>query len=210
MENVSLHIEKRQEVGGGGARRLRENGYIPAVVYGRGSGSTAVQVKASDIKEFISRHGRNTIFSTEFAAEQDFHALIKDIQYDPVRQDIVHLDFQKVSLDEKVHTEVPIRVIGRERVEKEGHVVVHQLNTVRIECLPQDVPQHIDANVSDMKPGQALTASKLKLPIGVILVSKPTDVILSVTGGELDLKVDKKDEAVVPVGEEGNVHAKKV
>jgi large subunit ribosomal protein L25 len=172
--------------------------------------SLAAQVKASDFKEFLSRHGRNSLFTAEFAAEEDFSMLIKDIQYDAVKKDIVHLDLQRVSLNEKVNAEVPVKVTGRTAVEKAGSVVAHQLNTVTVECLPQDVPQYVEADITGMTPGYSLTAAKLRLPRGVALLTKPNDVILSITAGGLGLKVHKQDEPVVPSGEEGDVHAERI
>jgi large subunit ribosomal protein L25 len=210
MNGATLEIEKRTVVGGRSARRLRDNGYIPAVVYGRGVESVPAQLKAGELREFISRNGKNSVFTTEFAAENDFSAIIKDIQYDAVTKDVVHVDFQRVSFDEKIHAEVPIRIIGAERLEKGGNVVVHQLNEVTVECLPQDVPPYIPVDVSNMVPGHALTAARLQIPQAVTLITDPNVVILSVTGGKLDLQVNKVDEKVVPKGEEGEVKAVRV
>lgn len=237
MENVILNLEARTEVGGERPKRLRKSGYIPAVVYGQGMETVTTQIKASDFRGFLSKHGRTAVFTTEFAAEDNlsirsseslpvatsanvstfskanaFQAfenatqpkvetgsyLVKDIQYDPLRKGISHIDFQRVSLTEKVSNAVPVRVLGRERIEKDGNVIVHQLNEVIIECLPQDAPRYIDADVSGMTPGHSLTAGQLKLPVGAALVTDPLSNILSVTGGGLELKVHKEDEKSNP------------
>jgi len=210
MDRVMLSLEERKAIGGGRVKRLRKTGYIPAVIYGQGAESVATQVKASDFREFLSRNGRNAVFTTEFAAEQDFSMLVKDIQYNAFRNDIVHVDFQRVSLDENIRTEVPVRVFDGDKINKADSVIVHQLNSVTVECLPQDVPPYIVADVSGMTPGHSLTAAQLKLPFGISLITNPNDVILSVTGSNLELKVNKNDEPVVPEGEEGDVHAKRV
>lgn len=210
MDNSSFRFEERKEIGGGKANRLRRNGYVPAVVYGRGMEPVPVKVKVSDFREFLTKRGKNSVFATEFAAENDFSALLRDVQYDPVTKDVIHADFQKVSLTNKMHAKVPVKLIGRERIEREGNVVVHQFDEVTVECLPQDVPKYISADITGMTPGRSLTAAQLKLPDGVVLVNSPKDVILSVTGGKRDLEVDKVDEPVVPEGEEGYVKAKPV
>lgn len=210
MEQHSLHIEKREKVGSGKARRLRSSGYIPAVVYGHGVQSVAAQVKETDLREFLNKYGRNSLFTTEFAQENDVSILVKDMQVDPVNKKIIHLDLQRVFMTEKVHAVVPIRLIGREKIEKAGSVVVHQINSVTVECLPQDVPQYIEAEISGMTPGHNLTAGDLLMPQGVILVNKPSDVIMAVTGGRLELKVHKEDEPVVAVGTEGHLHAREI
>jgi large subunit ribosomal protein L25 len=210
MNDSTLNLEERSNVGWRKVKRLREAGYIPAVVYGQGMESTAAQVKAGELRDFLSKNGKNAMFTTEFAAEHDLSLLVKDIEYDPVKHNIVHVDFQRVSLTEKIRAEVLVRAVGAEWIEKAGNVVVHQLNDIVVECLPQDAPQHIDVNISDMKPGHSLTVSQLTLPEGVIPITDPQAVILSITNSNLDLQVDKVDENVVPVGEEGNVQAKRV
>jgi large subunit ribosomal protein L25 len=183
MNDKILKLEKRSQVGGGKPKKLRRNGYIPAVVYGQGMSPSSVQVKLPDMREFLARHGRNSVFTAEFAEEHDFSALIKDIQYDPVRKDIVHVDFQKISLTEKVQVEVPVKVTGKKDMEKSGNVVAHQLNEITVECLPQDVPKNVEANIAGMTPGSNLTAAQLKLPQGVALVTDPRSIILTITGG---------------------------
>lgn len=208
MADATLNLEERSQIGGKKTRRLREHGYIPAVVYGRGMDAKAVQVKTSDFRDFLSKYGRNSVFTTEFAAEHNLSLLVKDIQFDELRNDIFHVDFQRVSLTEKIRTEVPVKVIGEDQIKKSGSVVVHQLNEIEVECLPQDVPQYVNADVSGMTPGHSLTASSLNLPQGVTLLTDPGSIILSVTNSKLDMQVNKSDEPVIPAGEEGSVKAK--
>lgn len=184
MNNNSLKIEKRNEIGGGRAERLRERGLIPAVVYGRDMAATAASVNKSDLKAFLKNNGRNSVFNTEFAEEHDLSILIKDIQYDPVKKEIVHMDFQKVNSNEKVQVEVPVRINGRETVEKMGNVVSHQLNFVTVECLPGDIPHYAEADISGLKPGHSFTAGDFTFPGGVTLLSRPADIVLTVNGRE--------------------------
>lgn len=196
VKDTDLKLEERQVVGGGRSRRLRERGYVPAVIYGKGMESRSVKLKKSDLREFLSVNGRNAIFTTEFADEGELSAIIKDTQYDPVRRELIHVDFQKVSLTEEIQVHVPVRITGREVIERAGGVVVHQLDEVVVECLPQCTPKYIDADVSRLRIGQGLTAGQLVTPIGVALVTEPHSVILSITGGKTELEVEKTDELV--------------
>lgn len=208
MSDTLLKLEKRDEVGGRKAKRLRRNGYVPAVVYGKDIGSAPAQIKLQDIRGLIAKHGKNSIFTVEFAAENDFSALVKDIQYDPVNRDIVHIDLQKVSLTEKIQSVVPVKVTGKENIEKAGNVIVYQLNYVTVECLPQDIPKYVEADITGMTAGHSITAAQLKLPQGVKLVTDPDSVILSITsGGKLDVQVEKEDEPVQTDSEESNSQA---
>ncbi len=207
MNDAKLKLEKRDGTGTGEANRLRKANYVPAVIYGQGEESRPALINARELRQFLSKYGKNTVFSTEFAEEQDFSMLVKDVQYHPVRKDIMHVDLQRVSPNQKVHVEVPIMTTGAENVVRNSNVVFHQLNQVVVECLPQDVPRYIEADVSGMTAGNSLTAGQLKLPQGVSLVTDPEIIVLSITGGKVDLQVEKVDEPVKPEGEEGEVEA---
>ncbi len=204
MDDAPLNLEKRNEIGGGRVRRLRDQGYIPAVVYGRGAGSIAAQVKTSEFKQFLSKSGKNSVFTTEFAADEDLSVLVKDLQYDAFHREIIHVDFQRVSMNEKISVNVPVKIAGRERIEKGGNVIAHQLNEITVECLPNQVPRYLEADVSGLTPGHSLTASQLKLPQGVSLVNGAGEVVLSVTGGGLELKSSKAEEPAEPELVEGS------
>lgn len=184
MKNTTLKLEKRNEIGGGRARRLLGRGLIPAVVYGKDMKSTAALVNGSELRKFLKSNGRNSIFNTEFAEEQDLSVLIKNIQYNPVNNQIIHLDFLKVNPDEKVQVNIPVKVQGGESMKNTGNVLVHQLDSVTVECLPRDIPQHADANISNLKPGQSITAGDFKFSPGVSLITKPGKAVLTLKGHE--------------------------
>lgn len=184
MKSTTLKVEKRNEVGGSRARRLLDRGLIPAVVYGRDMKSTAALVNGSEFRKFLKSNGRNSIFNAEFAEEHDLSMLIKNIQYNPVNKEIIHLDFQKVNPDEKIQVNIPVRVKDSEIMKKTGNVVVHQLDSVTVECLPRDIPQYADADISDLESGHSFTAGDFKFPSGVFLISKPNKVVLTLKGRE--------------------------
>lgn len=184
MKSTTLKLEKRNEVGGGKARRLLGQGLIPAVVYGRDMVSTAALVNGSELRKFLKNNGRSTVFNVEFAEEQDLSMLIKNIQYNPVNKEIIHLDFQKVNPDEKVQVNIPVRIVGSESMKNSGNVVVHQMDSITVECLPGDIPQHADADITDMKPGHSFTAGDFKFSSKISLISKPNKVILTLKGHE--------------------------
>lgn len=210
MKNASLKLEKRLAVGGGRVKKLRSNGYVPAVVYGKQAAPRTVMVKATNLREFLIKNGKNAVFNASLESGESFPALVKEIQYGAIRNEFLHVDFQQVSLTENVHVTVPVRIIGREAVEREGGVIAQQLDGVNIECLPQDVPQYIDADISELAVGHSLTAGQLVIPDGVKLLTNPEDVVLSVTSGKHEVQEDKVDEPVVPKGEEGHVEAVEV
>mgnify|MGYP000052733018 CR=1 FL=1 len=176
-----MKIEKRSEVGHK-AKKLLKQGFIPAVVYGSDFQSTAAQVRKSELNRFLKAGGKNSLFKTEFAQEHDFSVIIKDIQYDPVNKEIIHLDFQKVEPHDKVQVQIPVKVTGSDTFIRAGNSVLHQLNAVTVECPAGSIPQYADADITSMKPGQSFTAADFKFPAGVRLVTDPGKVVLTIKG----------------------------
>jgi large subunit ribosomal protein L25 len=182
MENNSLKLEKRNEIGGGRGGRLRKRGQVPAVVYGGDMQAVPARVNASELKGFIKHNGRNAVFNTEFAEEHDLSVLIKDIQYDPVNKEIIHLDLQRVNPQERVTVDVPVRVIGGDSVMRAGNVIMHQLDAVKVECLPGNIPKYVEADISGLTPGHSFTAGDLKFTDKISLISRPGEIIATVNG----------------------------
>ncbi len=182
MNNTILKLDKRSEIGGGRARRLIERGLIPAVVYGKNTPSTAAMVNASELRRFLRVNGKNAFFNAEFAEEHELSMLIKNIQYDPVSKEIIHLDLQKVNPDEKIQVQIPVKVTGEENVRKAGNTVIHQLNSVEVECLPVEIPPYIVADITGFNPGRSITAGSLALPSGISMLSNPDQIIVTVKG----------------------------
>ncbi len=192
MDNPTLKLEKRTAVGGGKAKRLLEQGLVPAVVYGRGFGSAAAQVKRSELKKFLKTNGKNTVFKTEFAHEHDLSMIIKNIQYDPVNKEIIHLDFQKIDSQETVQMHIPVRVSGEETYTKAGHSVLHQLNSIVVECPAGSIPKYAEADITGMKPGQSFTASDFRFPSDVKVLTNPAKVILTIKGRHSEPDAEEK------------------
>lgn len=194
MKHIDLKLERRSETGGGSSGRLRNQGLIPAIIYGSGMEAAPARVKATELRKFLKHNGRSTVFNTEFAEEHDLTVLIKDIQINPVNHEIVHLDLQKVREDERVQVQIPIRVIGTESVRRAGGVVLHQKDSVAVECLPGDIPQHADADLTDFTPGHSFTAGDLKFTPQISMLSKPGEVLLTVVGHEQEIPPEAEAE----------------
>lgn len=176
MNNAVLKVEPREAVGGGKVKKLRAQGYIPAIVYGKEIDSTPVAIKLSDFREGLAKNGKNAVFNVELENGKTFPMVIKEIQYDILKNDYLHVDLQQVSLTEKRKATVPVRLLG-----SPDGIVVHHIDEIEVECLPLDMPEYIEADISGLTIGDNLFAKDLKLPENVELVSDPEDVIVSVT-----------------------------
>jgi large subunit ribosomal protein L25 len=198
MNDPTLKLEKRDAVGGGKAKKLLEQGLIPAVVYGRGFESAAAQVDRSELRKFLKTKGKNAVFKTEFAQEHDLSLVIKDIQYHPVNKEIIHLDFQKVDPQETVQMEIPVRVTGEEACARAGNSVLHQLNTITVECPAGSIPKYATADISGLEAGQSFTAADFRFPDGVKVLTDPSKVVLTIKGHRSEQAADEGKEEAPP------------
>ena len=147
------------------ARRLRVSGRVPAVVYGAKKNTVAVSVDPKQISRILnSEAGHNTIFDLEVSGEKT-KAMIVDWQFEPIKGKLLHIDLKRIAMDEKIRVTVPIHLVGEPAgVKQQGGILDQVLREVEIECLPGDIPSHIDVDVSELVFG-AVTRVK-DLPHG--------------------------------------------
>jgi large subunit ribosomal protein L25 len=166
MAMMTLKGARRSESGKGVARRLRADGRIPAVYYGRGEASIPLAVNLKELEElFHNAEGANVIVDlrVEGDSAQDRKALIREVQRDPVGGNILHLDLQHISLTERITVEVPVVLIGTPLgVKDSGGILEHLLREVEVECLPTDIPSKLEADVSLLQIGDTLHVSDIK------------------------------------------------
>jgi len=144
------------------ARRVRVGGKIPAVVYGANEPSVAVEVDPKQILRILhSDAGHNSIFDLE-VGDAKAKAMIVDWQYEPIKGSLLHIDLKRIALDKAIKVEVPIQLLGTPvGVKTQGGILDQVLREVEIECLPGDIPSHIDVDVSNLEFGQVLRVSDL-------------------------------------------------
>ncbi|MGB9145343.1 MAG: 50S ribosomal protein L25 [Acidobacteriaceae bacterium] len=144
------------------ARRVRAKGKIPAVVYGAAQPAVAVEVDPKQIQRILhSETGHNSIFDLEVAGATA-KAMIVDWQYEPIRGNLIHIDFKRIALDKPIRVEVPIQLTGvAVGVKTQGGILDQMLREVEIECLPADIPSHIAVDVSELTFGMVLRVSGL-------------------------------------------------
>lgn len=184
MSEMTIEVQRRERVGKGGNREARRNGLIPGVVYGGGKDSVPIQLDRKSFVEMMKKSdSENPIFLLKLAGSgQERHAILREIQKDPVSRMVIHLDFQRVEMNQKVHVTVPIELKGTAYgVKTEGGLMDFVTREIAIECLPGDIPAHIDLDVTEIRVGQHIEARDLQLPNGVSLYDSPEKVILSLT-----------------------------
>jgi large subunit ribosomal protein L25 len=193
-KNIVVEVEERAEIGKNSNRRLRKVGSVPGVVYGLDRPPFNVAVGARKIESVLALEtGKNTIFTLALAGQDRSRAvMIKALQRDPVSELLVHVDFVRVDLERVVRVNVPVRLVGiAEGVRTEGGVMefVHRL--VEVECLPADIPEHIDVDVSALHVNQHLSVKDLALTERVKILDDPEDIVCVVA-------IPKEEEVVAP------------
>lgn len=204
---LKLEAEKRDESGKGAARKLRARGRVPAVLYGHGVGPVSVSVGAKDLYRVLHGSAGTNVLVNLTVDGAEHLALPREIQRDHVRGRYVHVDFLAVRRDEMVTVSVPVRVVGESPGVKVGGVVEHHLWELQVECLPGDVPDGIDADVSELQVGDSLRVSDIVAPEGVTVLTPPEESLLSVVVPQVRVveevaEVAEGEEAAPAEGEE--------
>ncbi|MFW6163669.1 MAG: 50S ribosomal protein L25 [Planctomycetota bacterium] len=177
MERVTLQAEKRHEVGSRAARRLRAEGIMPAVLYGHRRGTVHLSIPARDFERLL--HDGIRLLDLEIGGTVE-PAIIKDIQYDALGDDLLHADFARVAMDEKLTVSIPVELHGTPKGVEAGGVLDHALMDVEVSCLPADIPDHVTVEVSHLEIGDTIHLRELQPPPGVEFLEDDEAAVASV------------------------------
>jgi large subunit ribosomal protein L25 len=202
MAEISLEVSRRESSGKGVARKLRQNGQIPAVVYGGHRDPVAITVDRKSVSELIqkSEHGVRSIFLLKMSGtDQQRHAMIKDIQINPISRKMTHIDFVRVVMDEAVRVTVPVHVVGvATGVKNGGGLLDWQVRELHVECLPNAIPDQIDVDVTALDGHDYYRISDLELPEGVKVLDDPERVVVGVTHAKAEPVAEGEAAAAEP------------
>jgi len=167
-----IKVQRREDEGKGASRRLRHAGLIPAIVYGGETKPVSIQLNHEEI--WLAQQNEwfySSILDLSLNGEVQ-KVLLRDLQRHPYKQLIMHIDFQRVNENEKLHASVPLHFVNEDKspAGKSAEVVVtHELNEVQVSCLPKDLPEFIEVDLSSLEVGNVVHLSDIKLPAGVEL-----------------------------------------
>jgi len=164
------------------ARRLRTTGMIPAVLYGAKKDPRAIAVDPKQILKILhSDSGHNTIFDINLDGEQA-KAMVVDWQYEPMKGHLLHVDLKRIAMDQKMHLSVPVHIVGEAKgVKEEGGILDLVLREIQIECLPADIPSHINIDVTDLAHGDSIRVSDLPQNAAIKYLNDPDSTVVHVT-----------------------------
>jgi large subunit ribosomal protein L25 len=177
MDIPTIDAWPREERGSRACRRLRRRGLVPAVMYGRGEPNVLLTLQEKEIESLMERH--TLIFEVEWDGQKT-PVQIKEIQYDALGEDVLHTDLGRISLDETVQVSVSVETQGEAvGVADEGGVLEVVLHELEVECLPTDIPESIEADVSELAIGDDLRVRDLILPDRVEALPDPNTVVVT-------------------------------
>ena len=201
-----MNVTVREKTGKEIARKLRREGMIPGVIYGPGSEPIPLAVRANELKKTLFRYRGeqilfNLVLENNGSSEQKL-ALVKELQYHPVTDEIIHVDFYEISMDREVEVEVPIEVVGKAKgVEHGGHLQL-LLHTMTVSCLPGAIMDKIEVDVSDLDIGDVVHVRDLTPPEGVRYLDSPDEPIVTILAPQKEEEPEAVEEAPEAAEEE--------
>ena len=195
MAAIKIQAERRTGVGKNKVDKLRQEGLIPGVVYGKNEDTEHIQVSGKDFTRVYNIAGTTTMIDLELNGDVS-PVLIKEVQTHPFKNQFLHVDFQKLKMDEKIKLTVPITLIGRENIQQTDGVLVQQLDEIEIECFPKDIPESVEVDVSNIDFNKPVLISDLEIFTNedITIFREADDVIASLVEAAAPA-VDEEEEA---------------
>jgi large subunit ribosomal protein L25 len=192
---MQLNAARRETIGKA-TRRLRRQGLLPAIVYGQNATPTSIQLNAHDFERVFVRAGRTQLIDLVVADGRPHKVLVKEVQWSPRRNTLVHVDFHQVSLREKLQVDVPIVVTGEAEPVSVGDAdVLIVMHTLRVECLPSLIPEAIEVDISGLTEVEAgVRVSELQLPESVVSVADPDELVVKLAARRVAAEEEEAEE----------------
>ncbi|MCX8081869.1 MAG: 50S ribosomal protein L25/general stress protein Ctc [bacterium] len=202
MDKIQFTAEEREGIGKGVARKLRAGGFIPAVLYGPGYEPIPLKVEKKSAEDIIRKLESHNVMADivikKGKKKETVKTILKDIQTDPIRGDILHLDFYRISMDHSVRMGIPVHLVGESPGIEKGGILEQELRELQVQALPDRIPALIEVDVSNLDIGHAILVKDIVLPEGVSLVDDPEKVVVTVLAPKAEkIEVEEGAEAVV-------------
>lgn len=196
MENAGvLNVELRTSTRKGDNNQLKRKGYLLGNIVGKGVESISIAVKKEDFTKSIKKVGRNAVLKLVVPDGKNYTVIAKEIRIEPIKNEISHLDFQMVSLSEKIKQDVIIKITGTELLESKRLLINSSIDSILVEGLPQDIPDEIVIDVSNLDAGGSIDFSDIKLPKGITSSLEPDQKIVTVVSSKIRETAENEEEA---------------
>jgi large subunit ribosomal protein L25 len=195
-ERIKLSVRERDTRGSAESRRLRQNGEVPGVLYGRGKPPHAICVEERELRRALTGDsGLHAILDVTLEGQKTAHpSILKEYQVDPVRGRVIHVDFQEVRLDQPIQAQVVVELVGDPQGVKEGGVLSQVQREINVEALPMEIPDHLELDVSNMAIGDTMRLAELPAREGVTYLDDPEETVLATV--TMPTRVEEPEEMV--------------
>lgn len=206
----ALNVETREKLGSRYCQRLRKAGKLPGVVYGHKQDPVAIAFDAKQAMDHITKGEK--VFRLDFAGKggKEQMVLLKDLQFDYLGTNVVHCDFSRVDLNERVITRVPVHLVGEAPGLKQiGAIMMHPTNEIEVECMVVEIPDHVEVSIAELTEGHAITAGDIKLPTASMKLKTEANAIIAQILIQLEAPAAEATAAVAGAAEPEVLTAKK-
>jgi large subunit ribosomal protein L25 len=205
MEQLTLNADLRTETGSAAARRFRRTGSVPAVIYGHKEGPVPVLLTLADAQNIVAHRIKMASLTAGHKTDQ---VLVKDVQFDVFGKEILHMDFERVAMDELIEVECPIELTGTAKGVAAGGVLEHPTSDVHVRCLPGNIPEFIKVSTSDLAIGDSVQVKDITPPEGVEILTDPEAFLVTIRP-PLKAEEPEADEEAEPGPDEPEVIGRK-
>ncbi|MCB0743966.1 MAG: 50S ribosomal protein L25 [Ignavibacteriae bacterium] len=196
MSNINIAAQKREKSTKGAVNQLKRDGKVPGVLYSKDMEPVNITVTELSLKPVVYTTEMNLV-DLKINENEPVPSILKDIQFDPLTDRIIHVDFQAITVGEVIEVQVPISLIGSAIGVKEGGKLIQTLHKFDVECLPKDIPSHLDIDVTNLHVGDSISVADLSYENITILNSEDTSVV-AVTA----IKEEEEDKADELLGDD--------
>ena len=194
MAQSTLEVSLRKRIGKTGSKKVRSEGSVPGVLYGKGTEPVPVAVNPAALKQALSTEaGENTLLEINYKDGEEVItklSLLRDIQYDFLTSKPVHFDFQALDINKKITVNVPVKIVGKSKGVKEGGILEEILREIPVECLPKDIPNSFEVDITELEMGHSIHVSVLKVSEEVNILKDDGETIVTVLAPKLEVEAE--------------------
>jgi len=195
MEDKKLIAKKRDLAGSSNARRMRHTGSLPGVIYGSDKAPVSIEVNAHDFEQILHHHtSESLLIAINLEGEGDLSVLVKEVQHHPVTSDLMHIDLMRVEANKPIHVDIAIELVGEAKGVKVGGILDHVMHSIAVECLPGDLVEAFEIDVSKLEIGDSLHVSDLNLGSKYKILVDETAIVAGVSGPQAEVEEEEEGE----------------
>ena len=195
MQQVRLEAQKREAAGKGAARGMRRAGHIPAILYGRKNEVIPIRIEERGFKDFLQNYGENAFINLEIADHGTENVMVKEIQRDPVSNQLLHTDLLRISMNEPITSAASIILVGSAPGIQEGGILEFPHRQLTLRCLPTLLPEEIEVNINELQIDDRISVEDISLPEEIEVLDDPNTRIVAIVPPRVEEELTAEEDA---------------